>query len=535
MEDLTGQQFGPYQVIAPLGEGGMAAVYKAFQPAMERYVALKILPRHYANAPQFVSRFKREAKVLAQLQHPHILPVFDFGESEGYTYLAMPLIKSGTLTDLLQGEPLPFEQIRLIIAQMGGALAYAHTHGFIHRDVKPSNVLIDESGNCLLSDFGLAMILEGSEKLTASGAVIGTPAYMSPEQGMGKTLDGRSDLYSLSVILYEMATGRPPYKADTPMAVMIKHITDPLPLPRLLNPAIPETLELVILKGMAKNPEDRYPTAGELVRAVEAALPTGAVMPMATAAATGSESSKTPKQPPVERPKRPRKWALGLLGFAMIGLTLICGLSAALVIGLNLANRAQTSPSTDSTPETKPIPRLTILPTDELSPDWQAIGGSWTGPNENGVIYGKTAAFDGDALYLFKSVYSDFTFSAEVQALTREASLAVRMSQDGKHGYLVIFIPRGSKGGNPGLWLSKRIAGNHTSLAFFATDYVIGEWVQLTVKARGSQISVSVNGDQAIDFKDANQPFTSGKLGFRCYGEPAAPCEANFSGAFLSR
>jgi len=272
MDDLTGKQLGPYQIIVPLGEGGMAAVYKGYHAAMERYVALKILPRHFADDPQFVTRFKQEAKVLAQLQHPHILPVFDFGEADGYTYLVMPFIKSGTLTDLLQGKPLSFEQIRTVISQVGGALDYAHAHGLVHRDVKPSNVLLDESGNCLLSDFGLAKIIEASEKLTMSGAIMGTPAYMSPEQGMGKTLDGRSDIYSLGVILYEMATGRPPYKAETPMAVMIKHISDPLPPPSTIHPDFPDEVEAVILKALAKNPDDRYQTAGAMVKGLQAAL-----------------------------------------------------------------------------------------------------------------------------------------------------------------------------------------------------------------------------------------------------------------------
>jgi hypothetical protein len=272
MEDLTGKQFGSYQIVAPLGEGGMAAVYKAYQPAMERYVALKVLPRHFADDPQFVTRFKQEAKVLAQLQHPHILPVFDFGEFDEYTYLVMPFVKSGTLTDELKGEPFPIERIDKVIAQIGGALDYAHERGLIHRDVKPSNVLIDESGNYLLSDFGLAKILEGNEKLTMSGVIMGTPAYMSPEQGMGKTLDGRSDIYSLGVILYEMATGRAPYKAETPMAVMIKHISDPLPPPSIINSDLPEEIEAVILKALAKNPEDRYQSAGELVRALSTTI-----------------------------------------------------------------------------------------------------------------------------------------------------------------------------------------------------------------------------------------------------------------------
>ncbi|MBI5567765.1 MAG: serine/threonine protein kinase [Chloroflexi bacterium] len=275
MEDLTGKQLGSYQIVAPLGEGGMAAVYQAYQPAMDRYVALKVLPRHFAADPQFVSRFQREAKILARLQHPHILPVFDFGEGDGYTYLVMPFVAGGTLTHLLQGQSLPLGQIRRIISQVGDALDYAHQHGLIHRDVKPSNVLIDERGNCLLMDFGLAKMVEGSLHLTTSGAILGTPAYMSPEQGLGQTIDARSDIYSLGVMVYELATGRVPYRAETPLAVVIKHINDPLPPPRTLNPALPEAVERVILKSLAKTPENRFAAVSEMVRALRAAIPEG--------------------------------------------------------------------------------------------------------------------------------------------------------------------------------------------------------------------------------------------------------------------
>ena len=272
MEDLTGKQLGHYQIVAPLGEGGMAAVYQAYHPAMDRYVALKILPRHFASDPLFVARFQQEAKVIAKLQHPHILPVHDFGEADGYTYLVMPFIQSGTLAGLIIGEPLPWPRIQTVISQLGDALDYAHAHGLVHRDVKPSNVLIDDSGHCQLTDFGLAKIMEGSIHLTTSGAIMGTPAYMSPEQGMGQKLDGRTDVYSLGVILYEMATGHTPYTAETPMAVMIKHISDPLPLPSTVNPEIPEAVERVILKALTKDREDRFVTAGDMVLALQAAL-----------------------------------------------------------------------------------------------------------------------------------------------------------------------------------------------------------------------------------------------------------------------
>jgi hypothetical protein len=215
-----------------------------------------------------------------------------------------------------------------------------------------------------------------------------------------------------------------------------------------------------------------------------------------------------------------------------MGLVLACGVLLVLGVALNLFNQARTSlPSLP--PKTVQIPLLTNTP-DALLPDWQSIGGSWTGPDDKGMVSGKTAAFDGDALYLFKNTYSDFMFSAAVQVLTREASLALRMSDDGKNGYLVIFIPQGSKGGNPGLWLAKRVNGNHTFPAFFAAEHALGERVQLTVYASGPQIRVSLNGEQVIDYQDFDQPFVSGRLGLRCYGEPSAPCEANFSEFYLS-
>ena len=268
MEDLTGKQLGPYRVVEPLGEGGMAAVYRAYQPGMDRYVALKILPRHFADDPEFVGRFEQEAKLIANLQHVHILPVHDYGEAEGFTYIAMPYVETGTLAEQLHGEPLPTSQIKTIIAQVGDALDYAHEREVVHRDVKPSNILIDDRGNCLLTDFGIAKMVAGTTKFTQTGAIIGTPAYMSPEQILGEDLDGRSDIYSLGIVLFEMTTGRPPYKAETPPAIFVKHLHDPLPPPSTINAEITSDMERVILKSLTKDRDDRYATAADMATAV---------------------------------------------------------------------------------------------------------------------------------------------------------------------------------------------------------------------------------------------------------------------------
>ena len=272
MENLTGRQMGQYRIVAPLGEGGMAAVYKAYQSSMDRYVALKILPSHFANDPNFTYRFEREAKLIANLEHPNILPVYDFGQADGYSYIVMRFVVGGTLADLLKGHPLPLPQACGILSKIASALDYAHSRGVIHRDVKPSNVLIDEQGNCLLSDFGLAKVILSDSRFTASGAFIGTPAYASPEQCLGGELDHRSDVYSLGVMLYEMATGRTPYEAETPMAIVVKTIHDPLPPPSTINPSLSGDIERVILKALAKDPDDRYQSAGDLARALEAVV-----------------------------------------------------------------------------------------------------------------------------------------------------------------------------------------------------------------------------------------------------------------------
>jgi serine/threonine protein kinase len=219
----------------------MATVYKAYQASVDRYVAIKVLPSQLAESKEFAARFHQEARIIAKLEHPHILPVFDYGESDGVAYFVMRYLDAGTLKDRMEtGRPLPFNEIDRIFTQLTDALSYAHGHGVVHRDLKPANALIDSQGNVFLTDFGIAKLLESaSPRLTQTDAIMGTPAYISPEQAQSQPVDQRSDIYSLGIILYEMVTGGVPFTADTPLAVLFKHISDPLPLPSKVKPDIP--------------------------------------------------------------------------------------------------------------------------------------------------------------------------------------------------------------------------------------------------------------------------------------------------------
>lgn len=269
MPDLTGKTLGAYEIIELIGRGGMASVYKAYQPGVERHVAVKVLPAAMAGQETFAQRFLREARVVAQLQHPYILPVFDFGQAEGVSYLVMPYIQSGALADRLQGGPMSMTFIRRVARQMGEALDYAHSQGLLHRDIKPGNILMDQGGNCMLADFGIAKLYEAGTKLTRTGGILGTPAYMSPEQARGETLDHRSDIYALGVILYHMATGQVPFTGDSPISVALQHATKPVPPPRSRNPALSAHVEQVLVQALAKDPDRRFQKASAMANALE--------------------------------------------------------------------------------------------------------------------------------------------------------------------------------------------------------------------------------------------------------------------------
>jgi serine/threonine-protein kinase len=268
---LVGRTFGPYRLIEQIGHGGMASVYKAYDTKQDREVALKVMFPSLADDPRFTKRFVREAKIVLQLKHPNIVPVWDFGAADGYFYLAMPYLKVGTLSDRLQRGPLGLQESARLVSQVCSALDLAHRQGVVHRDIKPSNILLDENGNALLTDFGLAQIQDATLSLTGS-ALLGTPAYVSPEQARGDSVDPHSDQYSLGIILFQLATGQLPFDAETPMAIVLKHVQEPLPLPRSINPRVPESVQRIILKATAKDPADRFASVADLNAAFQAAL-----------------------------------------------------------------------------------------------------------------------------------------------------------------------------------------------------------------------------------------------------------------------
>jgi predicted Ser/Thr protein kinase len=264
----VGENVGPYRIIEQLGQGGMATVYKAYHPSLDRYVALKALHPAFGEDVTFAARFQREARVVAKLEHPFIVPVYDYAEHEKRPYLVMKFIEGDTLKARLNTGPLTTKEIEKVVDSVGSALAYAHKQGILHRDIKPSNVLVATDGEMYLADFGLARIAQSGESTLSSDMIMGTPQYISPEQAMGKKeLDAGTDIYSFGVMLYEMVVGQVPFSADTPFSIIHDHIYTPLPLPQTINPDVPEPVQRVLLKALAKERADRYEDVAELVTA----------------------------------------------------------------------------------------------------------------------------------------------------------------------------------------------------------------------------------------------------------------------------
>lgn len=259
---------GQYKVISQQGHGGMATIYKAYHARLDRYVAVKVMHQAFQEDPGFLSRFEREAQIVARLEHPNIVPVYDFAEVGGQPYLVMKYIEGRTLKALNERSGITLEDILRILPPVASAIDYAHKQGVLHRDIKPSNIIIASDGTPFVADFGLAKLAQLGESTLSADVLLGTPNYISPEQAQGrKDVDHRTDLYSLGVVLYELVVGRVPFSADTPFAVVHDHIYKPLPAPSRLNPDITPQVEAVLAKALAKNPADRYESATAMVRA----------------------------------------------------------------------------------------------------------------------------------------------------------------------------------------------------------------------------------------------------------------------------
>ncbi len=270
-----GEVLGQYEIVDVLGRGGMGVVYKARHLGLDRMTALKILHGDLVTDPEFVLRFTQEARLSAKLQHPNIATVYDFGQAGKHYYIAMRLADGVPLSKLLS-EPVPLEITCSVVKQICNALVLAHEEGVVHRDLKPANILVNNAGEAVLTDFGIAKSVR-QEGLTVAGTLVGTPEYMSPEQALAKRVDHRSDLYAIGVMLYESCTGRPPFYEETPVQTAMKHVNDPVPLVRDTVPDIPEWVDEVVQKCCAKNPDERYASAAQLI----AALPPEIVPPVA--------------------------------------------------------------------------------------------------------------------------------------------------------------------------------------------------------------------------------------------------------------
>jgi len=346
MPFANGENVGAYRIVEKLGQGGMATVFKAYHPALDRYVAIKVMHPAFAGDSNFLARFQREARIVAKLDHPHIIPIYDYSSHRGHPYLVMRFVEGETLKARMERGSVDMQEVLRIARAVGEALAYAHGQGILHRDIKPSNILLMPDGGVYLTDFGLARMAEAGESTLSRDMILGTPQYVAPEQAKGiKNLDARTDVYSFGIVLYELLVGRPPFIADTPYAVIHDHIFTPLPLPCDLNPNLPEAAQRLLLKALAKEPDDRFQSVDTLISTLDEALKSAPAAPAEKAAVSAETIVVLPPTPPpqpkaVERiqvrkekkPKKKRRWPWVVAGAAAL-------LSLFVILLLTVANQ----------------------------------------------------------------------------------------------------------------------------------------------------------------------------------------------------
>ncbi len=401
-------KIGRYEIRSELGRGGMATVYLAYDPTFEREVAVKVLPREFLHDESFLARFERESKVIASLEHLAIVPVYDFGEHEGQPFMVMRYMSGGSLAQRLTKGALTVEEAVGLISWLAPALDEAHAKGIVHRDLKPGNILFDTQGHPYLADFGIVKLTQATASFTGS-ALIGTPAYMSPEQVHGdKNLDGRSDVYALGVILFQMLTGQMPYQADTPAKQLVMHLVDPIPHILEVRGDLPPGVDTIITQVLSKDREKRYQTVGDLANALQkitgqpitpAALKTGESAPQAIARPMPKTSPKTGAAP--KKRKLPAwTWGAGCLGIAGVGIVLIIAIIAIGALGgdaglfsflspataTRLPTRTSTiTPTSTHTPTPTLTPTITLTPPDTLTPSITPTSTATPLPDISGV------------------------------------------------------------------------------------------------------------------------------------------------------
>ena len=566
-----GQTLGPYRIINQVGQGGMATVYKAYQPSMDRNVAIKVLPRQLAESKEFAARFQQEARIIARLEHPHILPVFDYGESDGVTYFVMRYLEAGTLKTRMEAGPLSLKEIDRLFTQLAEALEYAHSHGVIHRDLKPANALVDEQGNLFLTDFGIAKLLESaSPRLTQTDAIMGTPAYISPEQARAQTVDKRSDIYSMGIILYEMVTGSVPFVADTPLAVILKHVSDPLPLPSLIKPDIPESIERVILKALAKEPADRYATATEfltawkraleeidtIVRVPETRVPTRLASPVPSVGPGTNPGQSQPRPVPVSNaaPASGRRtgWIIGCVAGACLLLSVA---GVAVFASRTLFNQPTETPRPTATHP--PLPTETALPTVTLAPTAASVDNFLLKDDFSSEDWGtltdtdNTIAYDGEALRMkifkknwfvwstpngetYENVHLEVTVTNNDGEPTTAFGLMCNQQDPTSSYYYLAVTPAGeyaivlAADGKSDVFLSNNDQwASSSSIKKKASSYRVG------ADCGNGKLTLYVDGHQIFTVTD--QTYTSGGVGvFAWSGENVDSADVTFDDFLLT-
>ena len=520
MKVAPGVRIGPYEVMEQVGRGGMATVFKAYHHALERMVAIKVLPDMLAEDPEFKERFRREAIAIARLKHPNILTVFDHGEFDGQPYIVTEFVEGGTFAHEL-GKPISIQRAKEVLGAVASALDYAHTNGVLHRDVKPSNILMTKDGKSVLGDFGLARMMASGQRLTRLDMVVGTPEYMSPEQCAAGDAGPASDQYSLGVVAFEALTGHPPFHAETPAAVMLAQMRTPLPPPKTVNPDLSQPVEKALIRVLAKEPAERFPSCEAFVDALSAE-------PQTVAVAKTLEQPKPAPAPPPTQPTAPRRIPSRLLAIAaaaVVGVLVLGGAGYA-VLAASRGSHTNTGNPTGNV-NAGPTHGSLIYDANKSKSVW---GAEEPSPDPVGSLtyaYGKTidlkllkdtsvyAQFDGPALknYVSHLIFhvdpgSDFYFDWEVRGQGPGEKASIYVTLDIPQETITLWIsPEGAD--NQPLTASQHIAGMQG-----------GSTVDVALAVNDTTIKIYVNGKQIAQVTDdrstvADQPqmYLQGKSG----------------------